>query len=154
MSGRKRVASYGRSRGRLSVKSRSRSCPRGMIRRKSYSRRSRSGKRTRVKSACIRDLGKPGRGPKLWTVKKGVLGKYGYKLDKPAITRRNALKRAVKGESYATVIRQLNAVRNYTKLSQPQNSKKYTADMKYLQRTMRSRSRRRVASYGRSRRRK
>lgn len=139
--------------GRKRSRSRSRSCPRGMIRRKSYSRRSRSGKRTRVKSACIRDLGKPGRGPKLWTVKKGVLGKYGYKLEKPAVTRRNALKRAVKGESYATVIRQLNAVRNYTKLSQPQNSKKYTADMKYLQRTMRSKSRRRsrVASYGRSR---
>ncbi len=132
-----------------SRRSRSKSrCPRGMIMRKGYTRKGRSlGKRVRVAPVCIKDLGKPGKGPKLWTVRKGLLGRYGYKLDESALKRHKALTKAVRNESYATVIRQLNAVRNYTKLSQPANSRKYTADMRYVQNTLsrfsRSKSRKR-----------
>ena len=37
-------------------------CPRGTIRRKAYTRSSSSGKQARVASACIKDVGLPGKG--------------------------------------------------------------------------------------------
>lgn len=43
-------------------RSRSRSCPKGQILRKAYTRRSRSGSRIRVPPTCIKDLGTKGHG--------------------------------------------------------------------------------------------
>ena len=130
-------------------------CKPGYIRRKAYSRRSRSrsrsNKRVKVRSTCIKDLGLPGHGPKLWDVKKGVLGKYGYRLKDLRHDRYKSLDKAVKSEGYATVVRQLNAVRNYTHRSQPINSGKYNRDLKYVQKTFGSRSRSRSRSRNKKR---
>ena len=143
--------SRSRSKRRTKVsRRRSRSCPKGQILRKAYTRRSRSGSRVRVPATCIKDLGTIGHGEKLWTVKEGLLGKYGYHLHDLASKRHNALRKAVKNESYATVIRQLNAVRNYTHRSYPANSKKYGADIKWVQNNLKQYS---LSSRSRSRRR-
>lgn len=113
---------------------RSRSCKSGQILRKSYSRRSRSGSgRVRVKSTCIKDLGRPGHGPKLWSVTPGLLGKYGYHAHSSNKSRATSLKKAVRSAGYATTIRRLNAVKNYTSRSQPANSRIYAHDIKYVQ---------------------
>lgn len=64
----------------------------------------------------------------------GDLTGLGYHPDRAASTRRRALRRAVKEFGYASVIRKLNVIRNFTKRSQPGNSDTYAADMHFLQR--------------------
>lgn len=136
------------------------SCPPGQIMRSGYTRRNR--KRTRVPPTCIKDLGAPGKGPKLWTVTPGLLGHYGYKLDESAQKRRAALKRSVMNDGYATTIRRLLAVSNWVHRSQPANYKKYRADMEWVESNLggysrtarRSKSRRRKRSKSRKRSRK
>lgn len=130
MSGNRRSSKRGRSRS----KSR---CPKGQILRKGYcATRKRSGSRKKVtycvKPTCIKDLGKPGKGPKLWSVTPGLLGKYGYTLKKLAEPRRKTLKRAVRAEGYNEIIKRLVAVSNYVKLSQPGNYRKYRGDIEWL----------------------
>ena len=79
---------------RKRTRKRSRSCPVGQIRRKAYRRKSGS----RVKSRCIRDLGRPGRGPKTLPSigKPGFLSSHGYALTKSVPSRQLALREASK----------------------------------------------------------
>ena len=117
--------------------SKSSKCPKGKIRRKSYVRRSHMRQpyrskskskskrksvmgsyvdRTRVKSRCIKDRGKPGKGPKTLPPigKKGFLRRHGYSVKKTVAQRERSLKRASKEENPLAVLRHLNLIRNYT----------------------------------------
>lgn len=94
------------------------SCPSGKIRRKSYSRKSRStGRRTKVKSACVPDKGKPGRTPSRKRIlpKPGTkihLSTFGYSTTANAETRHKALLKASKVENPLSILRRLNNIRN------------------------------------------
>jgi hypothetical protein len=116
------------------------SCKRGYIRRKAYTRRD----GTKVKSTCIKDLGKPGRTRKrdrvLPKLKPGELSKFGYETKKPSKDRRRALLRASKNprtkklsaKKMLANSRRLVVLKNYTKRSNPNAYKKYNADSNWL----------------------
>ena len=106
-----------------------RSCAKGMIRRKAYTRKN----GIRVKSSCIKDMGKPGKSPKLFTLKKGGLSKYGYHISNSAEKRHKALKKASKHYSYATLVRKINALSILFKNTQPDLAKKAKQDVSWLQ---------------------
>lgn len=106
-----------------------RRCPRGQVLRKAYTKKS----GTRVTARCIKDRGAPGKGKKLFTLRRGTLGKYGYKTSFSDQVRRQALNRAVSGESYAAVVRKLNAVSILQRRTNPRVYKILRSDMEYLQ---------------------
>ena len=103
-------------------------CKRGTIRRRAYTRK--NGKR--VKSACIKDIGKPGKGKRLFTLKKGDLTKHGYSIKVGKEKRQRALQKAKKHIKYATLIRKLNALAILFKNTKPLYSKRAKTDMNYL----------------------
>ncbi len=110
-------------------------CPKGQIKRKSYSRKSsRSGKISRVASSCIEDVGAPGKGLKtLPRLSEDVhLSKYGYSLKKKASSRRASLKRASRDIGTLPVLKRTNLIANYTAV--PENKAKLRADVEYLKR--------------------
>lgn len=91
-------------------------------------------KRAVVPATRITDRGLPGKGPKVIpTLKKGVLGKYGYTSRKSAVKRHSALKRAESGESYKRVIDQLVAVRTLNRNTNPRTAKVFNSDIKWMQ---------------------
>lgn len=110
-------------------------CPRGFIRRKGYTRRfkntvKRLGYTVRrkdtvftvrpkkeevhVASACIKDRGLPGKGPRqgdgIGALRKGELIKYGYSYRLSDSARRSALKKAIDRYGALSVYRKLDAV--------------------------------------------
>lgn len=116
-------------------------CPSGQILRSGYRRKSyrRSGgvrvSATRVSSHCIKDVGRVGKGPKLiGPLKKGALHRYGYDPDNSEASRHSALDRAVRAEGLSKIVKRLNAVRVFTKNTNPRLSAKYNADMSYIER--------------------
>ena len=110
-----------------------RKCGRGQIRRASFTRRSKSGKRTRVASRCVRNMGAPGKGVKrIGTLKKGLLSKYGYKAQLAVADRHAALRKAVAAYGALSVLRKLNAVAVYTRRTAPAVSAIFKADMKWV----------------------
>jgi len=87
-------------------------------------------------ASCVVDKGTPGKGPKTLPVPKpGALGKYGYSNVKSmsAKDRRQALTKAVKKEGYAPIVRRLNLLANYVKVSDPAFHKLLRSDMKWIQ---------------------
>jgi len=66
-----------------------------------------------------KDIGLPGRGPKIIPVEKGKLSKYGYSIKKPAKERREALKKAIKAYGALSVFRKLQAMMIMRKRTQP-----------------------------------
>lgn len=110
-------------------------CPPGKIRRIGYTRKN----NVRVKSACIKDRGAPGR----WQTVKGILGigklkrgvlrSLGYDHSDRAITRHNALDKAVRRYGRNSTVRKLNAIATYTKRTIPSASRIYKTDMHYVQ---------------------
>lgn len=110
---------------------RSKRCGKGMILRDAYTRKD----GVHVPATCIQDRGLPGKGVKLFTVKKGGLTKYGYKLDKTTTERQKALGKARKTMPYARLIRKLNAIRILHKHTNPTYSKKLKQDMDWLKKT-------------------
>lgn len=110
-----------------------RKCGRGQIRRASYTRRSKSGKRVHVQSRCIRDMGAPGKGQqRIGTLKKGLLSKYGYTSQKSVDERHTALRKAVAAYGPLSVLRKLNAVAVYTRRTAPVVSAIFKADMAWV----------------------
>lgn len=110
-----------------------RKCGRGQIRRASFTRRSKSGKRTHVASRCIRNMGAPGKGvERIGTLKQGLLSKYGYKSQLGMAERHAALKKAVAAYGALSVLRKLNAVAVYTRRTSPAVSAVFKADMKWV----------------------
>lgn len=94
-------------------------CPKGMIRRKAYSRKSsKSQKRVHVKSACVKDMGAVGKTPKAKRVLPALgdeihLSKYGYTTSENKEKRESSLKRASKKHGTLPILRRLNLIRNY-----------------------------------------
>lgn len=109
-------------------------CPSGQIMRDAYVRKD----GTRVKATCIKDRGKPGKGPKLFTVKKGGLSKHGYRLNASKRTRHQALGKARKKMSYSQLISKLNAIRILHRNTNPSYSRKIKNDMDWLKETRKS----------------
>lgn len=90
-------------------------------------------KSTRVPPAKIRDVGAPGKGPKLIDMKDTRdLKRFGYTFSKSAESRRRAASKSVNKNGYAWTIRRLNAVRNLSHRTNPLVAKKAVSDMKYL----------------------
>ena len=96
-----------------------------LVKRKAYVRS--DGTRVRGATFTIKNRGKPGRGPKLFTLKKGGLSTYGY----PEGGRR-ALTRAVKAESPLTIFRRLQALGILMKRTAPNKSAKYMRNRNWV----------------------
>ncbi len=115
-----------------------RNCPSGYIKRASFARRTRSGRKSVVREQCIRNVGAPGKGlaggPGIGPLRKGELAKYGYSnvVNKTLKARRAALTRAVKAYGSLGVWRKLNAVQVYTRRLSPASSKVFKADMDWV----------------------
>ena len=115
-------------------------CPRGMIRRNSYTRSSASGKKTRVPSSCIKDVGVSGKGfkgegPGIGQLEEGELSTFGYEHVAPRTRRHSALTKAVKEYGWLTVFRKLNAVYVLTKNTSPATSHIFFRDRNWVKRS-------------------
>jgi hypothetical protein len=67
------------------------------------------------------------------SLKKGLMKRVGYNVNTKANTRRRAVDRAVKKYGKLSTLRKLNAVAVYTRRSSPVKSRKFTSDVKYVQ---------------------
>lgn len=117
-------------------------CPRGMIRRNAYTRTSASGKQARVASACIKDVGLPGKGFQgegsgIGELKEGELSRFGYDkvVKMSAKDRHAALTNAVKEYGALMVFRKLNAISVYTRHTAPESSHIFLLDRNWVKRT-------------------
>lgn len=129
---RRKSRSVRRRRSRTSRYSK-KSCPRGSISRKSYTRKS----GIKVHAACVKSksLRAKGQKPKVYLpkLKEGSLIKYGYAVHDPTTTRHKALKKIYKAYGLSTSVKKLNAVRVLTKNTAPQNSAIYARDIRYME---------------------
>lgn len=113
------------------------SCPKGSISRVKYQYRKKTGKLVKVRPSCVRSKSlrskgiKPKRAIKILT--KGALSKFGYHLADKQADRRIALEKAVQEYGSGSVIKKLNAVRTLSKNVAPKNSKRYSRDIKFVQ---------------------
>lgn len=117
-------------------------CPTGKILRDAYTRKSYTRangtkvKSKKVKAACIKDVGKPGKGKKLiGNMKKGLLGRYGYHDVKKLtlLTRKRRLTNAVKNSSWRKVFHELNAIYVLNKNKSPSLAKKFKIDRDWVE---------------------
>jgi len=79
-----------------------------------------------------KDLGKPGRGPKIIPIEKGKLSKFGYSTKKSERARHAALNKAVKEYGTLSVYRMLNAQVILRKRTQPKARKIFEADRNWI----------------------
>ena len=139
-------------------------CPPGKILRKSYVRKIsknvqlrgytrtlKSGKvisvhpkrkSVKVKEKCVKDIGTPGKLPKLskgapsiGPLKKGELKKHGYSYKLPEAVRRQSLYRAIKEFGTLGTYRKLNAVAKLTSATSPNASKTFSTDRNWIRKT-------------------
>jgi hypothetical protein len=106
-------------------------CPKGQILKKGYTTK----KGTKVKPTCIKDKGKPGKGPTLFNISKkdeGLLGDYGYELKISHEKRVKAIKKSIKVNGELKVLRFLNAIRTLNK-SNERYFNKLDKDVKWVQ---------------------
>ncbi len=97
---------------RKSKSSKKTKCPKGMIRRSAYTKKS----GVRVKSACVPDKGRPGKGgPVKVSLDEKHLGKYGYSLKKSSSARMRAIQKAIKVKGARKVLSRLVLLRTYRK---------------------------------------
>ena len=103
-------------------------CPEGKILRKGYTTK----KGTKVAPKCIKDQGKPGKGPKtLPKIKELNLGEFGYELKYSFEKRKIAIKKATKKYDLLKILRYLVLIRNYS-ISNKKNYDKYTKDIEFI----------------------
>jgi len=110
-------------------------CAKGEIERVGYSYNKSNGTHVQVRSTCVPDKGKPGKGPKLIQIPKedqGLLTKYGYSLKDSHEKRIKALKQANKNVDELKVLRHVNALRTLQK-SNERYYNKLNKDFKWLQ---------------------
>ena len=110
-------------------------CDKGEIKRVSYSYTKKDGTKVNVKSTCVPDKGKPGKGPKLIIIPKedqDLLGKYGYNLHVSHEDRVKILKKALKDLDELKVLRYINALRTLHK-SNEKYYNKLDKDLKWIQ---------------------
>lgn len=115
----------------------------GRIRRRGYTRKAYTRKSgitvrgSRVPSGLIRDVGAPGKGlkggPGIGKLQKGLMSSLGYNVNAKTKTRHQAVDRAVKKYGKLSTLRKLNAVAVYTRRTSPVKSRKFKADVKYVQ---------------------
>jgi hypothetical protein len=114
-------------------------CSSGQILRKAYSRKAYTkNDGTKVRSSkspavCIKDVGKPGKGKRLFVLRKGTLSKYGYSTKISKESRHAALRKAVEDGSRLVAIRKLNALAILNKNAHPARYQILRSDMKYVQ---------------------
>lgn len=104
-----------------------------LIHRKGYTRS--DGTRVSPTKYLSPNTGAPGRGKRLFTLKKGGLSRYGYEniLSSSVQKRRNALKRALNsGVSKVTLGRRLGAIAVLTKRTIPRLSTAVRKDREWL----------------------
>jgi len=135
-----------------------RACPPGQISRKGYvrklstrihsegyTRKSKTGKVVRVypksktvkvKSSCIKDLGKSGKlspsAQRIGPLRKGDLKKFGYSYKLPETRRHVALKSAVREYGPLGVYHKLNAVAKLTSSSAPSAHSSFSKDREWI----------------------
>lgn len=132
-------------------------CPKGYIRRKGYTRKFRNNVKrlgftvrrkgkvitvhpkknsTYVASACIRNRGLPGKGPRegegFGELRKGALLKFGYSYRLPDSQRHLALKRAVASYGATSVYRKLDAVAKLSVRTAPDASEIFSRDRDWV----------------------
>lgn len=113
--------------------------PTDQIRRKAFTRRSKTGRKTRVAAKMIRDRGAKGKWksvhkmPGIGPLKSGELTAVGYKVGSKTSTRRKAVDKAIKKYGPLTTLRKLNAVAVYTRRTSPAKSRAFKSDVKYIQ---------------------
>lgn len=138
----------------------SKDCPKGYIRRKGYTRRFKNTVKrlgftvrrkntvytvrpkkaeTYVASACIKDRGLPGKGPRegegIGSLRKGELLKYGYSYRLADSSRRSALRKAVEHYGALSVYRKLDAVAKLSLRTAPDASKIFGLDRDWIRST-------------------
>ena len=109
-------------------------CSPGQIIRDAYTKKV-NNKIVKVDSVCIKDTGKPGKGPKLIIIPDkdiGLLKKYGYLLKDSYEKRIIALKKALMKENNLKILRHINALRTLQK-SNEKYYNKLDKDFKWLQ---------------------
>lgn len=138
------------------------SCPPGEIARKAYVRRmtsrvgregynrkTKSGKTIHVypkvksvlvKSACVKDMGKPGKlpegAPSIGPIsRKGELKRYGYSYKLPEDQRRAALQRAIAKMGALNIYRKLDAIAKLSERSAPAASASFSTDRNWIRAT-------------------
>lgn len=102
-----------------------------LIKRRSYVR----SDGTQVKAASYRttNKGKPGRGPKLFKLRKGGLSKYGYSTTSSLTGRHAALSRAIaQGVPGLTLSRRLGALATLLKRTNPMLSKRLRRNQRWV----------------------
>lgn len=90
-----------------------------------------------VKATCIKNRGKPGKGPTsgngIGPLKEGELKKYGYNVHKSTEERHRSLKQAILEYGALSVFRKLNAVAVLTKRTAPEAHKIFLEDREWVQ---------------------
>ena len=80
-----------------------------------------------------KDLGKPGKGPKLIDIKeKGALTKFGYAIKKSPQARRRALRKAIRKYGALSVYRKLMAQYVFRKNYAPDQAAKFKSDAEWV----------------------
>lgn len=135
-----------------------RNCPPGMILRKGYTRKYSTAVRTSgftvkkngksyhvrptaknmfIESSCIKNVGLPGKGPKLFgPLRKGELAKHGYSFRGSETERHAALKKAIGEYGSTGVFRKLNAVAKLTKRASPKAANVFSKDREWVRKTI------------------
>ena len=99
-----------------------------IVHRKAYTRK--DGTRVKASTFNIKNRGKPGKGPKLFTLKEGRLERFGYPEQG-----RIALSMAVRSNSALTVFRRLQALATLNKRTDPNRSRKYLLNRNWVKKT-------------------
>jgi len=117
----------------------------GTVARHGYTKRTKSGRRIRVfpesksvfvKSSCVEDTGKAGKGAQVFgPLRKGELSKYGYSYKLPEAQRRASLQSAVQEFGALSTYRKLNAVAKLSALTNPSASAAFAADRNWIRKT-------------------
>jgi hypothetical protein len=115
------------------------------VAREGYTKRTQSGKHIRVypkpksifvKSSCVEDVGKAGKGPQIFgPLRKGELSKYGYSYKLPETQRRSALQSAVQEYGALSTYRKLNAVAKLSSTANPKASSAFASDRNWIRKT-------------------
>jgi hypothetical protein len=88
---------------------------------------------SKTPASCIKDVGKPGKGKRLFVLRKGTLSKYGYSTKISQQQRHAALRKAVDAGSRLVAIRKLNALAILNKNTHPARYCILRSDMKFVQ---------------------
>lgn len=105
----------------------------GKIFRKGFSFTRKDGTLVKVPGKYIIDRGMPGKGPKLIPpLKKGMLSKIGYSVNKGDLSRHRALNKGIEEYGKNTLIKRLNAVSIFLKNTSPKKSEIFRKDTRWV----------------------